>query len=113
MAVTSTIALSGVAFITAASPPLPITMASLFVAGGSWVLSGATFSIAIQTASPRRMAGRAVAMYQTVFFGGTALGSWAGGELADLVGLPETLCVSGLALLLSLLLRSRWRLSRP
>jgi MFS family permease len=110
-AIVSTVALSGVAFVTAARPPLPIAEAALFVAGGSWVLSGATFSIAVQTASPRNMAGRAVAMYQTFFFGGMALGSWTAGELTDSIGLPRTLCLSGLALLFSLLLRMQWPLS--
>ncbi len=84
-----------------------VTLLAHVLAGSVWTLGLATFNIAVQLSSPRWVTGRTLAIYQTVAFGGMALGSWCWGELATLTGLRESLTVAGGVMLLALSL-ARW-----
>lgn len=84
-----------------------VTLLAHVLAGSVWTLGLATFNIAVQLSSPRWVTGRTLAIYQTIAFGGMALGSWGWGELATLAGLRESLTVAGGFTLLSLLV-ARW-----
>jgi MFS family permease len=84
-----------------------VTLLAHVLAGSVWTLGLATFNIAVQLSSPRWVTGRTLAIYQTIAFGGMALGSWWWGELATLAGLRESITVAGVVALLSLLV-ARW-----
>ncbi len=84
-----------------------VTLLAHVLAGSVWTLGLATFNIAVQLSSPRWVTGRTLAIYQTVAFGGMALGSWWWGEFAALAGLRESVTAAGGVALLSLLL-ARW-----
>ncbi|MEZ5458254.1 MAG: MFS transporter [Steroidobacteraceae bacterium] len=84
-----------------------LTLLAHVMAGSVWTLGLATFNITVQMSSPRWVTGRTLAIYQTIAFGGMALGSWGAGELATLVGLRETITAAGVAALGTLLV-ARW-----
>lgn len=84
-----------------------VTLLAHVLAGSVWTLGLATFNIAVQLSSPRWVTGRTLAIYQTIAFGGMALGSWWWGQLATLSGLRESILFAGAAALLSLLV-ARW-----
>jgi MFS family permease len=79
-----------------------LTMVAHVLAGSVWTLAFANFNIAVQLTSPRWVAGRMLATYQTVAFASMALGSWCWGEFASVSGLREALTVAGCASLVSL-----------
>ena len=79
-----------------------LTLLAHVLAGSVWTLGFANFNIAVQLSSPRWVTGRMLATYQTIAFGGIALGSWWWGELASAQGVRESLTLAGLAALVSL-----------
>ncbi|HWA50240.1 MAG TPA: MFS transporter [Dongiaceae bacterium] len=90
--------------IAAFSGLLWLSMIGMVLGGAGWVLALSTFNISIQLAVPRWVVGRAVAIYQTLAFGGMALGSWLWGLAAEHVSLTFALAFAGGLLLASLLL---------
>jgi len=81
------------------SPWRTLTMLSVALAGGSWVLSFSTFNVVVQVSSPRWVVGRTLALYQTAAFGGAAIGAWIWGLTAEHVGLSTSLMASAAVLL--------------
>jgi MFS family permease len=96
--------------VSAFSPWLVLTLASFIIGGASWVLMLSTFNITVQLSSPRWVAGRALAIYQMVVFGGMAIGSWMWGEIAEDSSLVVALASSCATLALSTLLGLHARL---
>ena len=101
-----------VAFATAVvgfSTSVYLTAAALLVSGAGWMLCINELNIAIQTSSPRWVAGRALAMFQASIAGGIALGAWTWGTIAQAHSVPTALKLSALVLallpLLGLVLR--------
>ena len=90
--------------VAALSPWLVPTLLVLMLAGASWVITLSTFNISVQLSVPRWIVGRSVALYQTITFGGMAVGSWLWGIVAGQIGLTPSLLVAGTGLALSLLL---------
>jgi predicted MFS family arabinose efflux permease len=88
-------------------PSLPVAAAALPVAGAAWLGSFSTFNIAVQMTTAPWVQARVLALYQTVVFGGMALGSWAWGHAAEAVGLDLAQAVAGGLLLLSTALHFR------
>lgn len=80
---------------------LPLTMAGLLLTGAGWVLALSTFNVSVQMSAPRWVVARALAVYQTVTFGGMAVGSWLWGHVAEGVGLRDAMVLSGIAVLAS------------
>jgi MFS family permease len=90
--------------VAAFSGLLWLSMIGMVLGGAGWVLALSTFNISIQLAVPRWIVGRAVAIYQTLAFGGMAIGAWLWGLAAHHGGLTFALAFSGCLLLASLLL---------
>ncbi len=90
--------------VAAFSGLLWLSMIGMVLGGAGWVLALSTFNISIQLAVPRWIVGRAVAIYQTLAFGGMAVGSWLWGQAAHHGGLTFALACAGGLLLASLLL---------
>lgn len=95
----------GVATAGAALSPWPIlTALILAVAGGCWMVSVALFNIAVQLSTPRWVAGRTLASFQTAIAGGIAGGSWAWGLLAQAHGVQIALLAAAVGLGLAAML---------
>jgi predicted MFS family arabinose efflux permease len=95
------------AAIVAVSTFLALTMVALLLAGAGWVLSLATFNVAVQLSAPRWVVARALALYQMAAFGGLAAGSWLWGELAADFGITAALLISAAVVLAGVVL-GRW-----
>lgn len=78
-----------------------LTGAALIVAGSSWMIAVTLFNIGVQLATPRWVAGRALAAYQAAIAGGVAIGSWLWGYLANIIGVDHALQVAGAVMFLS------------
>lgn len=111
VAVSASLAFAAASLIVAVNISLPCSAAAMVIAGASWVATGSTLSIAVQTHSPRPIAGRAVAAFQMAFYCGVALGSWCWGHLAEAAGIRTALTAACVALLFSIGLRLRWALN--
>jgi MFS family permease len=101
------------AIVTGLSSWHALSMLALMLAGASWVLALSTFNVTVQTASPRWVVGRTIAIYQMVTFGGLALGSWAWGNVAHRFGLVAALVVSGALMCVSAVLGRKLPLPQP
>lgn len=97
------VAFLGFAFssgVTAVSTNAIITSLVLTVAGACWVLALSLFNTIVQLSTPRWVVGRALSLYQTLTFGGIAVGSWLWGELAEDYGISYSLLCSCVLMLL-------------
>ena len=90
------LAVAGV--VAAISPFLWLTLPAMALAGSCWVLSMSSLNTTVQLSSPRWVVGRAVSLYQTVTFGGMALGSWLWGNVAQNVSIEQALLISALVM---------------
>lgn len=100
------VAFLGFAFsaaVTAVSTSAMLTALVLTVSGASWVLALSLFNTIVQLSTPRWVVGRALSLYQTLTFGGIALGSWLWGSLAENYGLTFSLLCSCVLMLLGVL----------
>jgi MFS family permease len=107
-------AFAGFAFATAVcavSTYALLTCAILFVAGACWVLALSLFNTIVQLSTPRWVVGRALSLYQTVTFGGIAVGSWLWGVAADRYGVSHALLFSAVVMLFGIIVG--FRLSMP
>ena len=75
------------------------------MAGGGWVAVLNTLNLAMQLRSPEAILGRCLSLYQALTFGGMALGTYATGLLADLIGMERAIELSALCLAATLALR--------
>jgi MFS family permease len=73
---------------------------ALVLAGACWVMTNAMFNVTVQLSTPRWVVGRAMALYQTGFFGGMAAGSWIWGVVAQGFGVDIAMLTAAIALLL-------------
>jgi MFS family permease len=87
------------AFITAVSSSPSLTALAMGIGGACWVLALSLFNVTVQLSTPRWVVGRALALYQTATFAGTALGSWLWGLGAEHYGIDAALAASGVGLL--------------
>jgi MFS family permease len=80
----------------------------LLLAGAAWVLVLSHFNVSTQLAAPRWVVGRALAIYQTMVFGGMAMGAWVWGFVSEHSAIPVALfgaaAVLGLTALVGLVL---------
>ena len=85
---------------------LPLTLLALAMTGASWIVVLSSFNVVVQMASPRWVAGRALALYQMATFGGMSLGSWLWGVVAEDHGVGRALVlaavVQGAAVIIAL-----------
>ncbi len=93
-------------FPLASAQTLAPALAAGLLAGGSWVAALTSLNVAMQLRSPEAILGRCMAIYQSVTFGGMALGAYALGVLADVLTVPGAIrCAAGLLLVLAPLVR--------
>lgn len=87
----------------ACSPLLALSVLTLAIAGGAWILVLATIGTCVQMSCPRWVVGRCVAMGQVATIGGLAGGSALWGVVAVHAGIQATLLISAGALAATLL----------
>jgi MFS family permease len=87
---------------------MPLAFPALLLLGASYTGVMTVWSATAQLSAPRHLAGRAVGSFHTALFGGMALGSWFWGHLAQSIGLPLVLSLSGLAVAVTLITGWRW-----
>ena len=92
----------------AAATDLAAALPATFVAGASWVAAMTSLNVAMQLRSPEAILGRCLSLYQAVTFGGMAMGAWAWGWLADVLGLPFTIVAAAAWLALTLVALRRY-----
>ena len=80
------------------------------LAGISWIAVLSSLNVSAQFALPEWVRGRGLAVYMTVFFGTTTLGSAIWGEVASAAGLPAAHFVAAAGALLAIPLTWRWKL---
>lgn len=85
-------------------------IAASVLAGSSWIAVLSTLNVSAQFALPEWVRGRGLALYMTVFFGTSTLGSLLWGEVASVTGLPVALCVAAAGMLLAVPLTWGWKL---
>jgi MFS family permease len=85
-------------------------IAASVLAGSSWIAVLSSLNVSAQFALPEWVRGRGLAMYMTVFFGVTTLGSAIWGEVASVAGLPAAHFVAAAGALLAIPLTWRWKL---
>ncbi|HET9427373.1 MAG TPA: MFS transporter [Allosphingosinicella sp.] len=109
----------GTAAVAAASLALgftesvPVAVVAHALAGAGWVSGLSTFNVSIQLGIPRPLVGRVLAIYQTIAFGGLALGSAAWGVVAEVSGLVTAFVAAGLLTVVGGLLGARLGLPPP
>jgi len=89
---------------------LPFTLLALALAGGCWIIVLSSFNVVVQMASPRWVAGRAIALYQMATFGGMSLGSWLWGVVAEDHGVGRALVLAAIVQAAALIAALAFRL---
>jgi len=74
----------------------------LFLSGTAWIAILACLNVAAQTMSPPWLRARTLSMYLLILQGGMAIGSALWGALATKYGVPTTMLLSSLALIVGL-----------
>lgn len=70
---------------------LLVAVPGLALCGAAWVLALSHFNVSTQLATPRWVVGRALAIYQTMTFGGMAFGAWLWGMVSEYGSVPLAL----------------------
>ena len=108
----ATLVFAAAMFPVAGAASLSAALPFALLAGGGWVATWTSLNVAMQLRSPEAILGRCLAIYQSVTFGGLALGAYALGVLADYTGVPGAIRTSALLLLVSAPLL-RWLAPMP
>ena len=90
---------------------LVVLCAVMLLNGLAWITVLSSLQIAAQTAVPGWVRARALSLYLVVFSLGLALGSLLWGAVAQQVGVPATLIVAAIALVLSATWARRFRIA--
>jgi MFS family permease len=89
------------------APNEVVAAVAMVFAGASWILVANSVTIAAQLALPDWVRARGMAIYQMSIMGGTALGAFIWGKLADMTSVPVSLAVCAATLLAGLALTHR------
>ncbi|MDW8845173.1 MFS transporter [Erwinia sp. MMLR14_017] len=81
-----------------------------FFTGFSWIAVLSTLNLGAQRSAAKWVKARALAVYLTVFFGSMTIGSAVWGQLASHYGIPVSLGVAALGMVLASATVFRWRL---
>jgi len=81
----------------------PVTaLSASIIAGVSWIAVLASLNVSAQVALPNWVRGRGLAMFVTVFFGAMTVGSAIWGQVAGMVGLPDTHFIAAVGALITI-----------
>lgn len=86
-------------FVTGTSTSSLLTGLAQMIGGACWVLGFSLMNATVQLSTPRWVVGRVLSTFQTVTFGGMAIGAWFWGGVADWWDLQIAHSSAGLLLL--------------
>ncbi len=81
---------------------MPQALLAAFLSGAGWVATLTSLNVAMQMRSPEAILGRCMSIYQSAIYGGMAIGAWAWGMLADMIGLVDSLHIASALLAVAL-----------
>jgi predicted MFS family arabinose efflux permease len=87
-----------------------MAICACLIAGAAWTLVLSILYVSAQVALPDWVRGRGLAIFLTVVFGATTVGSAAWGQLAGMAGLATAHFVAAAAVVLAIPLSWRWKL---
>ena len=94
---------AGMTFALGRIQTLTLLSIAMLIAGGAWIGILACLNVAAQTMCPSYLRARALSLYILFLQGGMAVGATVGGILAKVIGLPNTLAVTAIALAMGVL----------
>ena len=86
------------------APNAALGAAAMFVAGGGWILAANSIGISAQLALPDWVRARGMAIFQMSIMGSSALGAFIWGHVAEWTGVPASLGIAGVSMLVTLAL---------
>ncbi len=89
-----------------------VALAASFCAGASWVLILTSLYVSAQNVLPDWVRGRGLAVFLTVVFGTTTVGSAAWGQIAVRIGLEQSLLLAAVGIVAGIPLSWAWRLQK-
>ena len=92
------------------APPKPVAIFALLLLGAAWITALTTFSGVAQAVLPNWVRGRGLAVYLMVFNGAMTAGSLGWGAVAEALGVPGALLVSGGGLIVVAFILNRVKL---
>lgn len=101
---------AGALALLAFSTMIWLSLLGALLAGIAWIFVQSTLYSGVQTASPRWVMSRSIAIYHTFLFGGNALGSLIWGILAGKYGTSISLLAAAALLIMAPALRLRFRI---
>lgn len=96
-----TMLMAAMLFVVASSHSVTLVAFALIVAGACLMISVTMFHVGMQTASPRWVAGRTLALFQAATAGGIAIGSWVWGTLVQSYDTGFSMLVAGIGMFCS------------
>ena len=96
--------------VVAFAPNLWIAAPALLIAGMAWIVVANSVTIAAQLALPDWVRARGMSIYQMAIMGGTALGAFIWGKLADLTSVPVSLAACAVTLLIAIAATRNYKL---
>ena len=92
------------------APPQWVAIAVLLFLGAAWITALTTLNGVAQAVLPNWVRGRGLAVYLTVFNGAMTAGSLGWGAVAEAAGVPGTLLIGAVGLLIAGLIMHRIKL---
>jgi MFS family permease len=89
-----------------------LVLAACLCAGASWVVILTSLYVSAENVLPDWVRGRGMAIFLTVIFGAMTVGSAAWGDVADKVGLSETLLLAAICIVVAIPLSWPWKLEQ-
>jgi MFS family permease len=108
----SSLVFVGTLLILALVHRVPVIVIALLATGMAWTSTTSSLNIAVQISVPAWVQARALGAYQTIFWAGMALGSWAWGDIAEHFATWKSLLVAAAGMLLVQPVVSRFHLGR-
>ncbi|TLX57741.1 MFS transporter [Stutzerimonas nosocomialis] len=94
------------------APPQWAAVAALLLLGAAWITALTTLNGVAQAILPNWVRGRSLAVYLTVFNGAMTVGSLSWGAIAQLIGVPYTLLVGAIGLVVAGIAAHRLKLPK-
>lgn len=91
-------------FVVAFSDHAWMALPAMFLGGAAWIITANSVSVSAQLSLPDWVRARGMAIYQMAIMGGTALGAFVWGRLAESTSVPTSLAVCAGSLLVALFL---------
>src|SRR5580658_10509697 len=110
--IVSSLIFVGTLVILALVHKVPVIVFALLATGMAWTSTTSTLNISVQLSVPGWVQARALGAYQTIFWSGMALGSWAWGYIAEHSATWKSLLVAAAGMLLAQPLVNRFHLWR-